>query len=259
MKKIRKNVLISILVLSIVLIYIVFPSYSIAYVRNGSNISPYKTRFNIDEEILQNMNLPTQIHFKLKDLKNENVLILLSFPKNFPLDRRIDIVKSIQDKIAKSKEATASNFKSTNYYIYNSKIFSGLYSERIYNSINGRIFTTDYPFYYKIRVTGTVAGIISNYTSHYRGIRLDTSIYVWGLILSGSAGAGVSVSISPSEATFSYSVETYAPYSTCIWDFNATTIANKAFKVGINNDVRENNSGHWYVYPLYAYRWIYAY
>lgn len=151
------------------------------------------------------------------------------------------------------------NFSATNYYIYNSKIFSGLYGERIYNSINGRIYTTHYPLYYKIRVTGTVAGIISNYTSHYHGMNLDTTIHVWGLIISGSAGTGVNVSISPSEAAFSYSVYTYPPYSTCIWDFDVTAIANKAFKVGINNDVRENNSGHWYLYKLYAYRWIYAY
>ncbi len=265
MKKAKKIFVISIFVITaIIFIYAALPSYSRAGVKDNSNTLRYGVfRYQVDMGILQNMNFPKGVHFEIKEINRDNTLIFITFPKDFPLEKKVYLLRKIQKAIMKSKEESRNNslknLTTTNYYIYNSKIFSGLYGERIYNSINGKIYTTPYPLYYKIRVTGTVAGIVSDYTSHYLGLRLDSTIHVRGLILGGSAGSGVSVSISPSEATFSYSVTTLPPHSTCIWDFDVTAIANKAFKVGIDNDVRENNSGHWYFYHLYAYRWIYAY
>jgi len=148
--------------------------------------------------------------------KSKYVTIYLSFPKEYTLRKKEELVKLMQKSIAfdklnyiRNKEKVSGKTTSsygTDYYLTGEKKFNS-YGSTIYNYINTTGHVANYGLFEKITITVTGAGIIQNPPPNYQGIRTDAETHLWGL--------GLFISVSPSdsivEKTFSDSVYRSSP------------------------------------------------
>ena len=270
MKKIEKLVIV--IILLAVLLFVSFGSISVKAKTLSGFSSFAEQRLKRDQILISSLNLPKGVKYKISKLDGSTVAIYFDFPSTYNQDLIINTISKVQIAIARDKSknidtdsATTPNAlpsSTTTYYFSGSQYFTGIYNETIYNSTVGQLTSTKYPAWYRLVVTGTSAGVISNPSSHYSGFRLDTTVHIWGIIVGGSvSGSGFSVSITPGTvAEFHNQWYIQAPHRWVVLDWGQLiAYANAAFKLGVDNTVWVNNSGLIDPYHIYVPRWLYEY
>jgi hypothetical protein len=219
--------------------------------------------------------LPKDVGYTLSRFDDNSVAISFDFPDGYDQTSVRNIMSSVQKAIGKDKsnQAPESSTESsivtpdtligqtTTYYFNGTQNFAGRYpGETIYNSTYGQLAATRYPAWYYVVITGTSAGVISNASSHYSGFSLETTVNLWGLIISASAPA-FSVSFTPGvAATFYNQWQISSPYKYIVMDWGyLTTYTATALRLGVLNTVRVNNSGFVDPYQIYVPRTLYEY
>ncbi|PIP49705.1 MAG: hypothetical protein COS15_05220 [Caldiserica bacterium CG02_land_8_20_14_3_00_36_38] len=264
-----KKFLLVVMIIAILFTF-VYP-YEVSALSGSESLSFAAQRLKKDQIVLANLKLPKEVQYNLTKLDDGTVAIDFDFPENYSQKLIVDVITRVQVAIAKDKSNDVqldTNLSpdtviggTTTYYFSGSQYFTGRYGEQIYNSTYGQLSSTRFPAWYYIVITGTSAGVVSNTSSHYSGLKVDTTVHLWGLVVGGdvSSSGGFSLSISPGVvAEFHREWSRQGPYVILDWG-QLIAYAVNATKLGVDNTVWVDNSGFVDPYHIYVPRWLYEY
>jgi hypothetical protein len=264
----------SVLLCAIMLLSFVNPSQSIKAISTNKDLSFANQRLPRDQKIISSLKLPNEIKYTITKVDEGTVEISFDFPKSYSQSQIIDVIEKVQAAIASDKSINPIVLPDlnnvgieggpvgtiTNYYFSGSQNFTGRYGETIYNSTYGQLTSTRYEYWYYMVVTGTSAGVVNNISTHYSGLKIDTTVHIWGVVVGGSASnSGFSLSIFPGVvAEFHREWNSTGRYIILDWG-QLITYALNAYKLGVDNTVWVDNSGFVDPYHIYVPRWLYEF